>query len=86
MQRREAAFFEEFAKWNHRRSQSWRADRMPSAQDLYTFLMKTDFGPALRQAGFRGSGGRFELPSATHWVQPDSRSPFTVTPAPSTLR
>lgn len=40
-----------------------------AAQQLYASLMKTAFGPSLPQAGFRGSGGRFELPSQTHWVQ-----------------
>lgn len=66
--RGEAAFLEELAKWTHRRGQRVPTGQ-PSAQDLYTSLMKTAFGPALRQAGFRGSSGRFELPSATHWVQ-----------------
>jgi hypothetical protein len=31
--------------------------------------MKTAFAPALRDAGLRGSSGRFELPSDVHWAQ-----------------
>ncbi|WP_091074744.1 DUF4304 domain-containing protein [Microlunatus sagamiharensis] len=31
--------------------------------------MKTAFAPFLRERGFRGSSGRFELPSDTHWAQ-----------------
>lgn len=31
--------------------------------------MKSDFGPALRSAGLRGSNGRFELPSERYWAQ-----------------
>jgi hypothetical protein len=31
--------------------------------------MKAAFAPALRGAGLRGSGGRFELPSAWAWAQ-----------------
>lgn len=30
--------------------------------------MKQTFAPALRQAGLRGSAGRFELPSDQHWA------------------
>lgn len=31
--------------------------------------MKKSFGPALRDAGLRGSGVRFELPSDVYWSQ-----------------
>lgn len=40
-----------------------------SAQSLYAVLMKERFAPYLREAGFRGSGGRFRLPSESHWAQ-----------------
>ena len=36
---------------------------------MYADLMKNAFAPALRAEGMRGSGGRFELPSATYWAQ-----------------
>ena len=38
-------------------------------QQVYDMLMKSTFAPALRKVGLKGSGGRFELPSPTHWVQ-----------------
>jgi hypothetical protein len=38
-------------------------------QAVYGELMKSAFGPALRDAGLRGSGGRFELPSEVYWAQ-----------------
>jgi hypothetical protein len=44
-------------------------DGQVAPQDVYRHLMNNDFAPALRAAGLRGSGGRFELPSRTHWVQ-----------------
>ena len=31
-------------------------------------LMKEVFAPALRRAGLKGSAGRFELPSRSHWA------------------
>ena len=31
--------------------------------------MKTAFAPFLRERGFRGSAGRFELPSERYWAQ-----------------
>jgi hypothetical protein len=43
-------------------------DGAPSPQEVYGQLMKEVFGPALRDVGLRGSNGRFELPSATHWA------------------
>lgn len=58
------------AAWKHRPRQHFPKDSgQPSPQDVYAALMKTAFAPALREAGFRGSNGRFELPSPTHWVQ-----------------
>jgi Domain of unknown function (DUF4304) len=44
------------------------ADSLPP-QQVYAELMKTAFAPALREAGLRGSSGRFELPSDTYWAQ-----------------
>ena len=42
---------------------------MPTPQAVYANLMKSAFGPALREAGLRGSGGRFELLSNVYWAQ-----------------
>jgi len=39
-----------------------------TAQDVYAALMKDTLAPALRALGLRGSGGRFSLPSDTHWA------------------
>ncbi len=59
-----------FASWKHRRQQPATADAdAPDPQQTYAELMKTAFAPALRDAGLRGSAGRFEFPSETHWVQ-----------------
>lgn len=41
----------------------------PTAQQMYDDLMKGSFAPALRGVGFRGSNGRFELPSERYWTQ-----------------
>jgi hypothetical protein len=59
-----------FAAWKHRRKGS-AGDSVETAspQQVYADLMKSVFSPALREAGLRGSGGRFELPSATLWAQ-----------------
>jgi len=35
---------------------------------MYADLMKQRFAPFLREAGLRGSGGRFELASETRWL------------------
>jgi hypothetical protein len=51
-----------FNSWKHRQRPPVPADdtaREP--QHIYAELMKTDFAPALRKAGLRGSNGRFEL-------------------------
>ncbi len=61
-----------FANWKHRRKTAVASDAdadTPLSQAVYAELMRTAFGPALREAGLRGSTGRFELPSATHWGQ-----------------
>ncbi|SDM65406.1 DUF4304 domain-containing protein [Allokutzneria albata] len=39
-----------------------------TAQDVYKELMRTRFAPWLREAGFRGSAGKFALPSESHWA------------------
>jgi hypothetical protein len=41
----------------------------PTGQQMYVDLMKGSFAPALRAVGFKGSGGRFELPSERYWTQ-----------------
>jgi hypothetical protein len=41
----------------------------PTTQQMYDDLMRGTFAPALRGVGFKGSGGRFELPSERHWTQ-----------------
>jgi hypothetical protein len=56
--------------WKYRqRDRNIASDGLPSPQDVYADLMKTTFAPALRAAGFRGSNGRFELPSDVYWAQ-----------------
>jgi hypothetical protein len=59
-----------FAAWKYRRREppSGTVD-LRSPQDVYAHLMKTAFAPALREAGLRGSNGRFELPSEVYWAQ-----------------
>jgi hypothetical protein len=59
-----------FAAWKRRRRTPGRGDGdTRSPQDVYAELMKKSFGPALREVGLRGSGGRFELPSDVYWAQ-----------------
>lgn len=58
------------AAWKYRPKTPVRSDDdVPSPQHVYAEMMKSDFGPALRDAGLRGSGGRYELPSDTWWAQ-----------------
>src|SRR6266542_309783 len=59
-----------FAAWKHRRREpgSGNVDSA-SPQDVYADLMRNAFAPALREAGLRGSNGRFELPSEVYWAQ-----------------
>jgi hypothetical protein len=64
------AFLERFKAWKHRPkvfSSGSKAD--PTPQQVYDRLMKESFAPALRAAGLKGSGGRFELPSEKYWSQ-----------------
>ncbi|GAA3986673.1 hypothetical protein GCM10022247_01260 [Allokutzneria multivorans] len=35
---------------------------------VYQELMRTRIAPWFREAGFRGSGGKFVLPSESHWA------------------
>ena len=59
-----------FRAWKHRRRQPVpTGDAITTPQEVYADLMKTAFAPALRAAGLRGSGGRFELPSERYWAQ-----------------
>ncbi len=39
-----------------------------TAQDAYGALVKDHLSPALRELGFRGSGGSYGLPEAEHWA------------------
>jgi hypothetical protein len=41
---------------------------VPTAQDTYREMMKTQVAPALRGLGFKGSGQNYELPVAGHWA------------------
>jgi hypothetical protein len=64
------AFFERFKAWKHRpKDNTPGSDDDPTAQQVYDQLMKVSFAPALRTAGLKGSGGRFELPSERYWSQ-----------------
>ena len=58
-----------FALWKHRRRASGpAAPSETTAQSVYAELMKQRFAPFLREAGLRGSGGRFELASEARWL------------------
>ena len=39
-----------------------------SAQQQYKLMVDTTVSPRLRELGFKGSGGRYELASASHWA------------------
>lgn len=38
-----------------------------TAQDAYRVLVNAHVSPALRELGFKGSAGRYQRPSETHW-------------------
>lgn len=62
--------FERRKVWKHRPKEAPGATTTSrSPQEVYAEWMKATFGPALRGAGLRGSGGRFELPSDVFWAQ-----------------
>lgn len=64
------AFFERFKVRTHRpENDTPGSDGYPTPQQVYDHLMKDSFAPALRGAGLKGSGGRFELPSEEFWSQ-----------------
>jgi hypothetical protein len=64
------AFFERFKAWKHRpKDFSPGSETDPTPQQVYDAQMKGAFAPALRAAGLKGSGGRFELPSDKYWSQ-----------------
>lgn len=66
---RDRACFDRFKAWKHRpKSHRAGTDDDPRPQQVYDQLMKYSFAPALREAGMKGTGGRFELPSDTHWL------------------
>lgn len=41
---------------------------MATAQDRFSSMVRDLVSPELRRMGFKGSGGRYELPSTTHWI------------------
>lgn len=56
--------------WKHRpKDFSPGSEDDPTPQQVYDRLMRESFAPALRAAGLKGSGGRFDLPSETYWAQ-----------------
>ena len=68
MEPEDRALFERFKLWKHRpKDHATGSDADPTAQQIYADLMKESFAPALRAAGLKGSGGRFELPSERYW-------------------
>ncbi len=63
------AFLDRFKAWKHRpKNHRPGTEGDPTPQQVYDQLMKESFAPALREVGMKGSGGRFELPSDTHWL------------------
>ena len=40
-----------------------------TAQEAYANLVKRHLSPAFRDRGWKGSGGRYQFPSDTHWIQ-----------------
>ncbi|WP_340537995.1 DUF4304 domain-containing protein [Nocardioides sp. GXZ039] len=62
--------FDRFRAWKSRpKDFSPATESDPTPQVVYSDLMKGVFAPALREAGLKGSGGRFELPSEKCWAQ-----------------
>ena len=62
--------FDRFGRRKHRPKDPGSASEAnPAVQVIYDDLMKATFGPALRRAGLKGSGGRFDLPSERYWAQ-----------------
>ncbi|PUA78997.1 DUF4304 domain-containing protein [Nocardioides currus] len=62
------ALFKRLKAWKHRpKDFSPGSEADPTPRQVYDRLMRESFAPALRSAGLKGSGGRFELPSETHW-------------------
>jgi hypothetical protein len=70
MSPQDIAFLERFKVWKHRpKDFTPGSEGDPTPQQVYDHLMTMTFAPALRAAGLRGSGGRFELPSERYWAQ-----------------
>jgi hypothetical protein len=70
MSQADRAFLERFKAWKHRpKDHRSGSENDPTPQQVYDDLMKASFAPALRAAGLKGSGGRFELPSDKYWAQ-----------------
>lgn len=60
---------DEWWRWRlRRRGQRSATSSGATAQELYDAAIKQRVSPALRDLGFRGSGGRYHLPSESHWV------------------
>jgi hypothetical protein len=70
MSAEDRAVLERFKAWKHRKKgHNTGAHDDPRPQEVYSELMKNAFAPALREAGLKGSGARFELPSERFWAQ-----------------
>jgi hypothetical protein len=70
MSPKDEAFFERFKVWKRRpKDFSPGSGTGRTTQQMYDDLMRDSFAPALRAAGLKGSGGRFELPSEKYWSQ-----------------
>ena len=61
------AFSERFKVWKHRPKDHTTGSEGDPTSQTYDDLMKESFAPALRAAGLKGSGGRFEFPSEKYW-------------------
>jgi hypothetical protein len=62
--------YETFMKWRLRNNIPIKPpfEGSATAQQQYKLMVDTTISPRLRELGFKGSGGRYELASASHWV------------------
>ncbi len=62
--------YEQFWPWRLRQRHQPTVDdgSTPTAQEQYRIMINGVISPALRSLGLKGSGGRYELPSVTHWA------------------
>ena len=56
-----------------------------SAIDQYKLMLRTQFGPALRAHGFKGSGRSYSLPNESHWINVGFQGWRTNTPVEATF-